>query len=53
MDMVEAKIDRVLYLLLGDKYEAKFTLAELRNRYGYPVISDAALHEMIIDEMPD
>ena len=52
MAMVAEKVDRVLFLLLGDKYDQQVSLVELKN-YGYPQISDEQLREMIIDEMPD
>lgn len=53
MDMVADKVDRVLLLLLGDKYDEKFSLKDLQRKYGYPSVSDEELREMIIDEMPD
>jgi hypothetical protein len=53
MDMVADKVDRVLLLLLGDKYDAKVSLKDLQRKYGYPSVSDEELREMIIDEMPD
>ena len=51
--LVAEKVDRVLFLLLGDKYDATVSLADLKKNYGYPQISDEQLREMIIDEMPD
>jgi hypothetical protein len=53
MAMVANKVDRVLFLLLGDKYDETVSLADLKKNYGYPQISDEQLREMIIDEMPD
>ena len=53
MTMVADKVDRVLFLLLGDKYDEKVSLVDLKKNYGYPSISDEELREMIIDEMPD
>ena len=53
MVMVAEKVDRVLFLLLGDKYDEKVSLADLTKNYGYPSITDEELREMIIDEMPD
>ena len=53
MAMVAKKVDRVLLLLLGDKYDETVSLADLKKNYGYPQISDEQLREMIIDEMPD
>ena len=53
MVMVAEKVDRVLFLLLGDKYDEKVSLADLTKNYGYPTVSDEELREMIIDEMPD
>ena len=37
MNLVNDKIDRVIFLLLGDKYEKTFTVDELRKNYGYPI----------------
>ena len=51
--MVTDKVDRVLFLLLGDKYDEKVSLADLTKNYGYPSVTDEELREMIIDEMPD
>ena len=53
MAMVAKKVDHVLFLLLGDKYDETVSLADLKKNYGYPQISDEQLREMIIDEMPD
>ena len=53
MAMVTDKVDRVLLLLLGDKYDKKVSLADLTKKYGYPSVSDEELRDMIIDEMPD
>ena len=53
MAMVAEKVDRVLFLLLGDKYDQQVSLVKLKKNYGYPQISDEQLREMIIDEMPD
>ena len=53
MVMVAEKVDRVLFLLLGDKYDEKVSLADLTKNYGYPSVTDEELREMIIDEMPD
>ena len=53
MAMVAEKVDRVLFLLLGDKYDQQVSLVDLKKNYGYPQISDEQLREMIIDEMPD
>ncbi len=35
-----AKVDRVLLLLLGDKYDEKVSLADLTLKYGYSFVSD-------------
>ena len=35
-----AKVDRVLLLLLGDKYDEKVSLADLNLKYGYSFVSD-------------
>jgi hypothetical protein len=51
--MIRAKLDRVLLLLLGDKYDEKVSLADLKRNYGYPFVSDEKLREMFINEMPD
>jgi hypothetical protein len=53
MATVAEKVDRVLFLLLGDKYDEKVSLVDLKKNFGYPSISDEELREMIIDEMPD
>ena len=53
MNLVKDKIDRVIFLLLGDKYEKTFTVGELKEKYGYPAISDQELQQAIIDDMPD
>lgn len=53
MNLVNDKIDRVIFLLLGDKYEKTFTVGELKEKYGYPAISDQELQQAIIDDMPD
>ncbi len=53
IEMMAEKVDRVIYLLLGDKYDNYFTLSELRKKYGYPAVTDRELRDMIIDEMPD
>lgn len=53
MAMVADKVDRVLLLLLGDKYDEKVSLADLTKNYDYPSVTDEELREMIIDEMPD
>jgi hypothetical protein len=53
MNLVNDKIDRVIFLLLGDKYEKTFTVGELREKYGYPNISDSELSDAIINDLPD
>jgi hypothetical protein len=53
MNLVNDKIDRVIFLLLGDKYEKTFTVGELREKYGYPNISDSKLSDAIINDLPD
>lgn len=53
MNLVKAKVDRVIYLLLGDKYDKTFTVDELREKYGYPNISDSELCNAIINDLPD
>ena len=53
MNLVKDKIDRVIFLLLGDKYEKTFTVGELKEKYGYPAISDQELQQAIIDDLPD
>jgi hypothetical protein len=53
IEMMAEKVDRVIYLLLGDKYDNSFTQSELRRKYGYPAVNDRELRDMIIDEMPD
>lgn len=51
--MIRAKLDRVLLLLLGDKYDEKVSLTDLKRNYGYPFVSDEKLREMIINEISD
>lgn len=53
IETMAEKVDRVIYLLLGDKYDNSFTQSELRREYGYPAVTDRELRDMIIDEMPD
>lgn len=53
MNLVKAKVDRVIYLLLGDKYDKTFTVDELREKYGYPNISDSELCNVIINDLAD
>lgn len=53
MNLVKAKVDRVIYLLLGDKYDKTFTVDVLREKYGYPNMSDSELSVAIINDLPD
>ena len=53
MNLVKAKVDRVIYMLLGDKYDKTFTVDELREKYGYPNISDSELCNAIINDLAD
>lgn len=53
MQLVNDKIDRVLLLLLGDKYDKTFTVEELREKYGYPNITDEELFQVIMYYLPD
>ena len=53
MNLINDKIDRVIFLLLGDKYEKTFTVDELREKYGYPNMSDSELSDAIINDLPD
>ena len=47
------KVDRLIFLLLGDKYDKTFTVSELKEKYGYPSLSDQELQQVIFDDMPD
>lgn len=53
MNLINDKIDRVIFLLLGDKYEKTFTVDELREKYGYSNMSDSELSDAIINDLPD
>jgi hypothetical protein len=53
LSIIKAKVDRVLLLLLGDKYDEKVSLSDLKKRHGYPSVSDEELRKMIINEMSD
>lgn len=53
MHLVKDKVDRVIFLLLGDKYDKTFTVSELKEMHGYPAISDQELQKAIFDDMPD
>ena len=53
MNIIAEKVDRVIYLLLGDKYDKYFTLSELMKEYGYPSVSDKELKDMILEDMAD
>lgn len=53
MNLVNDKVDRVIFLLLGDKYEKTFTVDELREKYGYPNMSDSELSDAIINDLSD
>ena len=45
MNLVNDKIDRVIFLLLGDKYEKTFTVGELKEKHGYPDMTDEELSQ--------
>lgn len=53
MQLVKEKVDRLIFLLLGDKYDKTFTVSELKEKYGYPSLSDQELQQVIFDDMPD
>ena len=53
MNLVNDKIDRVIFLLLGDKYEKTFTVGELKEKHGYPDMTDAELFQAIMNDLPD
>lgn len=53
MNIIAEKVDRVIYLLLGDKYDKYFILSELMKEYGYPSVSDKELKDMILGDMAD
>ena len=53
MNLVNDKIDRVIFLLLGDKYEKTFTVGELKEKHGYPDMTDEELLQAIMNDLPD
>ena len=53
MNLVNDKIDRVIFLLLGDKYEKTFTVGELKEKHGYPDMTDEELFQAIMNDLPD
>ena len=53
MKLVNDKVDRVIFLLMGDKYEKTFTVKELKEKYGYPQYTDNQLDRAIINDLPD
>lgn len=40
-------LDKILVLLLGDRFDAVFTDDELRANFGYPEMSDGDLHRLL------
>lgn len=53
MQLLKEKIDGLIFLLLGDRYDKTFTVSELKSKYGYPHISDQELQQAILDDMID
>lgn len=53
MNLVNDKVDRVIFLLMGDKYDKTFTVKELKEKYGYPKFTDNQLDRAIINDLPD
>ena len=53
MKLVNDKVDRVIFLLMGDKYEKTFTVKELKEKYGYLKYTDNQLEQAIINDLPD
>ena len=53
MNLVNDKIDRVIFLLLGDKYEKTFTVGELKEKHGYPDMTVEELLQAIMNDLPD
>ena len=53
MNLVNDKVDRVIFLLMGDKYEKTFTVKELKEKYGYPKFTDNQLDQAIINDLPN
>lgn len=53
MKLVNDKVDRVIFLLMGDKYEKTFTVKELKEKYGYPKYTDNQLDRAIVNDLPD
>ena len=50
MELVKSKVDRVIFLLMGDKYDKSFTVSELKEKQCYPEISDKDLMWIISNE---
>ena len=53
LSLVADKVDRVICLLLGDKYDEPVSLSDLISLYGYPSISAQKIRQMIIEDMAD
>lgn len=53
IEPVIIKVDKILFLLLGDKYDKSFTMSELKEKYGYPDISKQELRQAIINDLYD
>lgn len=53
MNLVNDKIDKVIFLLLGDKYEKTFTVGELKEKHGYLDMTDEELFQAIMNDLPD
>ena len=51
MNLLKDKVDRVIFLLMGDKYEKTFTVKELKEKYGYPKFTDNQLDQAIINDL--
>ena len=52
LSLVSDKVDRVICLLLGDKYDTAVPLSDLYSLYGYPLRSNQEIRAMIIEDMP-
>ena len=51
LSLVADKVDRVICLLLGDKYDESVSLSDLISLYGYPSFSAQKIRQMIIEDM--
>lgn len=51
LSLVADKVDRVICLLLGDKYDEPVSLSDLISLYGYPSFSAQKIRQMIIEDM--